>query len=92
MVPGLYENRRAADRAANALPSATFARAIFICWTIGVPLLAWGLATQVEAIISASGGGLMAGVVVGAAYMRWMLRQVRKAATTTSSIPDPPRP
>ena len=80
------------DRAANALPSAAFARAIFICWTIGVPLLAWGLAAQVEPVISSSGGGLVAGVVVGAAYMRWMLRQVRKAATTTSSIPDPPRP
>ena len=67
------------DRAANALPSAAFARAIFACWTAGVPLLAWGLAAQVEPVISIAAAALLAGVVVGAAYMRWMLRGFRHA-------------
>lgn len=65
------------DRAANALPSAAFARAIFICWTTGVPLLAWGLATPLEPVISIGAAALLAGVVAGSAYVQWMLRQVR---------------
>lgn len=60
--------------AANALPSAAFARSIFLCWTAGVPLLAVGLAWQIEAAVAAGAAALAAGVLVGFAYLLRMLR------------------
>ena len=61
-------------RAANSLPSPAFARPIFLCWTAGVPLLAWGLASGREAVISAAALVLAAGVVTGGVYIGVMLR------------------
>jgi hypothetical protein len=65
------------ERAAHDLPAPAFARSIFICWTAGVPLLAWGLATGRQAVIMAAAGVLLVGVVVGGAYLIHMLRAAR---------------
>jgi hypothetical protein len=63
--------------AANSLPSASFARAIFLLWTAGVPLLAWGLPAQNEIAIRLSALLLLAGATTGAAYIVHMLRTAR---------------
>jgi hypothetical protein len=63
----------APERAANALPSARFARVIFVLWTAGVPLLAWGLATERPRTIAASAVLLLCGVGAGGAYLVSML-------------------
>jgi hypothetical protein len=41
------------DRAANALPSAAFAFPLFFTWSLGSPLLAWGLATETRPLYTA---------------------------------------
>lgn len=61
--------------AANALPSAAFARSIFLCWLVAVPLLAWGLPRADEVAIRAGALCLLAGVSVGAIYMIDMMRR-----------------
>jgi hypothetical protein len=66
------------DRAANALPSASFAGAIFACWTVGVPLLAWGLPTENHVVIRIAALALLAGIITGAAYLRYLLRAARQ--------------
>lgn len=65
---------------ANALPSSGYARAIFLCWAAGVPLLVWGLSGEAPRMIRAGAASLFAGVILGAAYGMAMLRR----ATTTS--------
>jgi hypothetical protein len=77
-------------RAANALPSASFARAIFACWSAGVPLLAVGLASGSRPAIRAAALLLLAGVSIGAAYQIHMLRSARTDRLTTES-PQSPR-
>lgn len=62
-------------RAANALPSAAFARAIFFCWAAAVPLLAWGLPQGHHMVIRAGAMSLLAGVSLGGVYMLWMVRR-----------------
>jgi hypothetical protein len=64
-------------RAANALPSATFARFTFAAWTGGVPLLAFGLAVEHHAMIRVSALLLLAGVLADAAYLAHMIRSVQ---------------
>jgi hypothetical protein len=66
------------DRAANALPSAAFARPIFIAWTLGVPLLAWGLAFESRPAIRMAALLLLAGVCLGAAYQVHLVRCARR--------------
>ena len=66
-------------RAASELPSASFARPLFLLWAAGVPALAWGLAAQNHPAIAGSGVLLLAAVVVGAAYLVHMLRAARTA-------------
>jgi hypothetical protein len=61
-------------RAANALPSAPFARLIFVCWTIGVPLLTWGLASAHLIAIRSGAAVLLAGIITGALYVIYLLR------------------
>lgn len=61
------------DWAAHDLPSTRFARAIFLCWTVGVPALAWGLSAQLEIVIASGSVVLLTAVTLGAAYMKWML-------------------
>jgi hypothetical protein len=68
------------DRAANALPSSAFAGTIFACWTLGVPLLAWGLPTQNHALIRLAALSLSAGVGIGAAYLLHILRAAHAEA------------
>jgi hypothetical protein len=63
--------------AANSLPSASFARAIFLLWTAGVPLLAWGLPAGNEIAIRVSALLLLIGVIIGGAYIVRMLRTAR---------------
>ena len=63
--------------AANALPSAGFARAIFIAWTIGVPALAFGLPLEVPILIRVGAVALAVGLFLGARYMAWMLARAR---------------
>lgn len=81
LVP-LYAWYRAYDaigappaRAANALPSAPFARSIFLCWAAGVPLLAWGVPQAQHLSIRAGSALLLTGVALGCAYMLWMVRR-----------------
>lgn len=61
-------------RAANALPSPAFTRAIFVLWTMGVPLLVCGLAAEQRALISLSAALLSCGVALGGAYIVYLLR------------------
>jgi hypothetical protein len=69
------------ERGANDLPSAAFARPLFICWTIGVPLLGWGLATGQEGAIRSAAAVLCGAVGLGVAYLRFMIRRSRTPAT-----------
>jgi hypothetical protein len=62
-------------RAANALPSPAFARPIFLTWSIGVPCLAAGLAFGHPAAIATSAAVLLAGVLIGAVYLIYLVRQ-----------------
>lgn len=61
-------------RAANQLPTAAFARPIFLLWTIGVPWLAWGLATSHLGSVRLASLVLLAGVVTGGAYLVHLMR------------------
>jgi hypothetical protein len=63
--------------AANALPSARYAKAIFFSWSASLPVLAAGLAFDVPLLVSAGASGLALGVVAGLAYLRHMLRAAR---------------
>ena len=65
------------DVAANALPRASFARAIFLLWTAGVPLLTWGLPTENRVAITLGAALLFAGVLTGGAYVAHMLIRAR---------------
>lgn len=74
-------------RAANQLPTAAFARPIFLLWTIGVPWLAWGLATGERISIRLASLVLMLAVGVGGAYLRYLTRTARRPAVTDGSRP-----
>lgn len=63
------------SRAAHALPSAAFARSIFLCWAVGVPLLVWGLPRADHVAIRAGAACLLAGVGLGGAYTMYMIRK-----------------
>jgi len=65
------------NRAANALPSAAFARPIFVAWSFGVPLLAWGLAFESRPAIRMAALLLLAAVCLGAAYQVYLLRSAQ---------------
>src|SRR5690606_2021817 len=54
-------------RAANDLPTARFARPIFLLWTVGVPWLAFGLASGHLLSVRLASLVLLVGVVTGAA-------------------------
>jgi hypothetical protein len=73
-------------RAANALPSARYARPIFLCWTAGVPLLFCGLPTANHAAIRLGGLCLLAGLGVQAAYLVYVLRAARGSAIHPPSL------
>ncbi len=63
--------------AANSLPSARFAQPIFLVWTAGVPLLAWGLAFEGQLAIRVAALLLLSGVALGGLYQVHMLRAAR---------------
>lgn len=60
-----------------AQPGARFARAIFLLWTPGLPLLAAGLPSENQLAIRVAALRLFGGVSVGGAYILYMLRQSR---------------
>ena len=62
--------------AANALPSAEYARTIFLCWMAGVPLLVWGLSDQTEVAVRLGALCLFAGLAAGATYALMIWRRV----------------
>jgi hypothetical protein len=62
-------------RAANALPSTAFARAIFLCWAAAVPFLVWGLSHADQQAIRMGALFLLAGLGAGASYMIYMVRR-----------------
>lgn len=72
-------------RAANELPSATFARPVFVAWSAGVPLLGLGLAAGHEHLIRLSAAVLLCGVATGAAYLAHMLGAASAAAEPAAS-------
>lgn len=63
-------------RGANDLPSAAFARVVFLTWTAGVPLLGWGLAVGAHAVIVSGAILLACGVAAGGAHIAYMVRKV----------------
>jgi hypothetical protein len=75
-------------RPANALPSSAFARAVFVLWAFGVPLLALGLAAEHYIVIRAAGVLLAAGVAVGGVYMFVLLHaaSARQAELAPASL------
>lgn len=72
---------------ANQLPSATWARFIFLCWTCGVPVLALGFAAGQPAAISLSSALLLAGVFGGAGYLRHLMQAAAASKPGASSMP-----
>jgi hypothetical protein len=66
------------ERSSHALISVPFARTIFAAWTIGVPWLAWGLARSHPSSVRAAAAILAAGVVVGAMYLRHLMRSAHE--------------
>jgi hypothetical protein len=68
------------SRSANSLPSARFARLIFLCWAAALPLLAWGLARADQFAIRWGAVVLLAGLGLGVTYMMSMLRAARRVA------------
>jgi len=79
---------RAPSRAANALPSATFARSILLCWAVAVPLLTWGLAFADRIAIRVGAASLLIGLAAGATYIIYMLRRAH-ASTADETAVDP---
>jgi hypothetical protein len=77
-------------RAANALPSAAHARAIFICWMAGVPLLVWGLPHGVQFAIRGGAVMLLAGLGFGASHIACILRRVGMAGKLRDARDDDP--
>ena len=69
------------DIGANALPSAAFARPIFLMWTAAIPLLAWGLAFQNAAAIRSGAVLLVAALTLSGSYIGQMLRRARQPTT-----------
>ena len=65
------------ERGANSLPHAPFAKAVFLLWTAGLPLLAWGLPAGNQLAIRLAALLLFGGVIVSGAYIRYMLRGSR---------------
>ena len=74
-------------RSANALPSPTFARAIFVCWLAAVPQLAWGLSQSDQLVIRAGASTLALGIGLGLTYVIVMIRGATAAPPRT--IPHP---
>ena len=74
------------ERAANALPSAAFARPIFIAWSVGVPGLAWGLAGGHRLSIAMAAGVLLGGVTLGLAYLLWLMHQASRPLPSAASV------
>ena len=62
-------------RAAHELPSASFARVIFLAWSAGVPLLMLGLASNSRPATTLGALLLLCGVTVGGAYLAHMERR-----------------
>jgi hypothetical protein len=77
-------------RAANALPSPRFARPIFIAWTAGVPVLAWGLATESHLAVRSAALLLLCALVAGWAYSTHMLRAARQSGSEKEQRALPP--
>jgi hypothetical protein len=68
---------RPPDTAANALPSATFAKPIFFTWFVGLPPFAAGLAFDVRPLVFGGSLILGVGVLTGFTYLIHMLRTAR---------------
>jgi hypothetical protein len=66
-------------RGANTLPAPGFACPLFLTWGIGVPVLAWGLAAGLPPLIRAGAISLLAGVLLGATYLAYLLRTARRS-------------
>ncbi|MEX1129838.1 MAG: hypothetical protein WEB50_14810 [Vicinamibacterales bacterium] len=64
---------------ANALPSAAFARPIFLMWTAAIPLLAWGLTFQTPWAIRGGAMLLAAAVTLSGSYIGRMLRRAQRS-------------
>jgi hypothetical protein len=62
---------------ANGLPSAALARIVFLCWTIGVPSLAWGLASQLRPVVVLAAVALLGGVATGGLHIWTMCRRAQ---------------
>jgi hypothetical protein len=63
--------------AANALPSATWARPLFFIWLAAVPALTWGAASHNTTTTHIGALLLLCGVLVNAAYLLSMMLRLR---------------
>ena len=65
-------------RAANGLPSAAFARSIFLSWALALPMLLWGLPFENHLAIRGGAMCLLAGLGLGAAYVIHLMRAAKR--------------
>ena len=75
------------DRAVHDLPNPQFAFRIFMTWTAGVPLMAYGLATGSQIAVRSGAVFLLGGVSLGAAYIGHMLNTARSNSPQAGSSP-----
>lgn len=76
---------------ANALPASPFARAVFVTWIAGVPLLAWALPAQHHGAIRVSALLLLAGVALQMTHLVYMLYRAGTPAHVHRAIGRPDR-
>jgi hypothetical protein len=69
--------------AANALPSAEWAKPVFLMWLLAVPLLVGGLTANSPAATAVAAGLLLMGVATNAAYLGWMLRRANQLGSVS---------
>ena len=74
-------------RGANQLPTASFARPIFLLWTVGVPWFAWGVAAHHATSVRLASLVMLAGVVTSATYLAYLMRTARQAVAATRRRP-----
>jgi hypothetical protein len=68
-------------RSAHSLVNPRLARGLFIAWTSGVPVLAFGLARNVALAIVVGSAALLAGTLLSAVQTAWIAVAARKPLT-----------
>lgn len=69
---------------ANALPRAEGALLVFLAWSIGVPILTWGLTMANVWGIRLGAAAVLVGLVANGGYLWWMVRRAQRATPSTT--------